>query len=446
MVEVYFTTPSLPETNRFCFWWCATKGKESFMFTTKVNASGNYSQDWSKYNKFQVCEKQDFLMLLYQLCCGIDQPVQQRGRPRLPLRDIVFSLVYKIYSTRSARRFMSDLEDACRAGYIAQVPHFNALSTYLMDEEMAWLLTRLVEISSLPLAEHETEFAVDSTGLSTDRYARWVDEKEIIHQKREWHKLHIMCARRSKIVPATIVTPRQDHDGTHFPSLFEVTSRNFRPLQVAADGAYYSGNNMLQVTRVGGVPYFLISRPSLPGDGCKPSACNMVLYMYAKDRLGFFKNYYKRNNVETAFSMIRACLGTSLRSTSRIAQYNEAICKVICHNLRVLCRAMHEEDISPNFDSVSSYVARVEEATRALAETIAGGRIIFLKRKRDLVAEGLELFRVDGSSQKITKEPQPLPSINPMGKMPENIKGKRRKSKGNSGGDEGSGQFVLFER
>lgn len=385
-------------------------------------------------------------MLLYQLCCGIDQPVQQRGRPRLSLRDMVFSLVYKIYSTRSARRFMSDLEDACRAGYIAQVPHFNALSTYLMEEEMAWLLTRLVEISSLPLAEHETEFAVDSTGLSTDRYARWMDEKEISHQKREWNKLHIMCARRSKIVPATIVTPRQDRDGVHFQSLFETTSRNFKTMQVAADGAYYSGNNMLQVTRVGGVPYFLIPKPSLPRDGCKPSACNMVLYQYAKDRASFFKNYYKRNNVETAFSMIRACLGTNLRSTSKIAQYNEAICKVICHNLRVLCRAIHEEDISPNFESVTSYVARLEEASHSLAETIAGGRIIFPKGKRDIVAEGLELFRTGDRIQKPTKESQLSPSINPMGKVSKNIKGKRRKSKGNSGGDEGSGQFVLFKR
>lgn len=374
------------------------------MFTTKVNASGNYSQNWSKYNKAQISEKQDFLMLLYQLCDGIEQPTQLRGRPQLSLRDMVFSAVYKIYSTSSSRRFMSDLEEAYRAGYIRQIPHFNAISTYLMKEEIAWLLTRLVEISSLPLVEHETEFAVDSTGLSTDRYARWVDEKEIVHQRREWHKLHIMCARRSKIVPATVVTSSDETDGSQFQSLLETTSRNFRTLQVTADGAYYSGNNMLQVTRVGGAPYFYIPRPSLPSAGSKLSTCNMVLYLYARNRAGFFKNYYKRNNIETAFSMIRACLGTSLRSTSRVAQYNEAICKVICHNLRVLCRAMHEEHISPNFEPVASYVARLEESTRTLVETLAGGRILLPKRRRDLVAEGLELFRKGRKRLKLKAE------------------------------------------
>jgi len=416
------------------------------MFTTQVNESGKLTRDWSKYTKALMSERHDFLILLYQLCGGIDQPAQHRGRPRLLLRDIVFSIILKIYSTRSARRFMSDLQDACQAGYIGQVPHFNAISTYLMNEEMAWLLTRLVEISSIPLAEHETEFAIDSTGLSTDRYARWVDEKEIAHQKREWHKLHIMCARRSKVVTATVVTPSAETDGARLPSLLEITSRNFKVLQLAADGAYYSRTNIVRVTQVGGVPYFLIRRPLLPGGRWEPSACNIVLYLYARDRASFLKNYYKRNNVETAFSMIRACLGTSLRSTSRIAQYNEAICKVICHNLRVLCRAMHEEELSPNFESVASYVARVEEATRALAETISGGRIILPKKRRDIVAEGLDLFRPGDESEETAKGPQDSQDISPADKKPEGAKAKRRKSPKRSTEEGGPQQLALFER
>lgn len=378
------------------------------MFTTKVNTSGSYSQTWSKYNQAQAREKHDFLMMLYQLCCGIDQPRQLRGRPSLPLRDVVFSIVYKIYSTSSSRRFMSDLAEAYRAGYISRLPHFNAFSNYLMNREMAWLLTRLVEISSLPLAEHESEFAVDSTGLSTDRYARWVDEKEVVHQRREWHKLHIMCGRRSKIVTATVITTSNERDGNQLENLLEITSRNFRTLQVAADGAYYSATNMLRVARVGGVPYFFIPTRSLPGDGCLPSACNLVLYLYAKDRVSFFKNYYKRNNVETAFSMIRACLGTNLRSTSKVAQYNEAICKVICHNLRVLGRAMHEEAVSPNFEPLAAYLSRVEEATRALAETIAGGRLTVPQREKRHAGEGLKRFIKDEAPEKPLGEvPQP---------------------------------------
>lgn len=301
---------------------------------------------------------------------------------------------------------MSDLAEAYRAGYISHLPHFNVFSNYLMNPEMAWLLTRLVEISSLPLAEHEQEFSADSTGLTTDRYAKWMDEKEIARQRRVWLKLHIMCGRRSNIVTATVVTPSAEADGPQLGGLLEVTSRNFRPLQVAADGAYYSRENMLRVARVGGVPYFLIPRHSLPADGCLPSACNLVLYLYARNRADFFKNYYKRNNVETAFSMIRACLGTNLRSTSTVAQYNEAICKVICHNLRVLGRAMHEESVSPNFEPLSSYLARIEETTRALAKTIAGGRLSIPRKGSDQLSSTSRLLVDDAGGPQPDEQTQ----------------------------------------
>jgi hypothetical protein len=69
-----------------------------------------YKQVWSAYTTAQVNEKARFLVLLYELCQGIDEPIQIMGRTRLPLRDMIFSAVYKVYSTMSSRRFMSDLK------------------------------------------------------------------------------------------------------------------------------------------------------------------------------------------------------------------------------------------------------------------------------------------------------------------------------------------------
>ncbi|HVF90918.1 MAG TPA: transposase, partial [Blastocatellia bacterium] len=77
-----------------------------------------YKQVWSAYNCAQVNEKARFLVLLYELCQGIDEPIQIMGRTRLPLRDMIFSAVYKVYSTVSSRRFMSDLKNAWVKGYI----------------------------------------------------------------------------------------------------------------------------------------------------------------------------------------------------------------------------------------------------------------------------------------------------------------------------------------
>ena len=63
-----------------------------------------YSQEWSTYNRAQVEEKDTFMRLLADLCAGVPQPIQAIGRPRLPLSDMAFASVFKVYSRFSSRR------------------------------------------------------------------------------------------------------------------------------------------------------------------------------------------------------------------------------------------------------------------------------------------------------------------------------------------------------
>ncbi len=57
-------------------------------------------------------------MLLADLCQGIEEPPQEKGRPRLSLRDIIFAAVFKVYSTVSGQQFQCDLNEACDRGHI----------------------------------------------------------------------------------------------------------------------------------------------------------------------------------------------------------------------------------------------------------------------------------------------------------------------------------------
>src|SRR5215207_7368586 len=43
-----------------------------------------YGQEWHEYNLAQTNEKARFLELLFELCKGVEDPVQTFGRPRLP--------------------------------------------------------------------------------------------------------------------------------------------------------------------------------------------------------------------------------------------------------------------------------------------------------------------------------------------------------------------------
>jgi transposase len=60
-------------------------------------------------------------------------------------------------------------------------------------------------------------------------------------------------------------------------------------------------------------------------------------------------HYHKRSNVETTFHMIKSKFGDALRSKTESAQINEALCKVLCHNIVVLISAMHELNLKPKF-------------------------------------------------------------------------------------------------
>lgn len=48
------------------------------------------------------------------------------------------------------------------------------------------------------------------------------------------------------------------------------------------------------------------------------------------------EHYHMRSNVESAFSMLKDKFGDSVRSKSDTGQINEALCKVLCHNICVL--------------------------------------------------------------------------------------------------------------
>ncbi len=67
----------------------------------------------------------------------------------------------------------------------------------------------------------------------------------------------------------------------------------------------------------------------------------------------FMEHYHKRSNIETAYSMIKGKFGCALRSKRDTGQINEALCKVLCHNVCVLVQAMHELGIEPVFSSSS---------------------------------------------------------------------------------------------
>lgn len=328
-------------------------GTETVTETVTLTATKKttYKQNWPAYNEAQTKEKHQFQSLLHDLCKGIQNPVQTKGRPRLPLSDAVFAVTFKIYSTFSGRRFISDLNDAQAKGFISEVPHFNSIFNYLENPVLEPILTSLITQSSLPLKAIESDFAVDSTGFTTSRFVRWFDHKYgVVRQEHDWVKCHFMCGVKTNVVTAVEIHERNTNDSPVMPSLVETTAKNFDVAEVSADKGYSSVENTNVIVKHGAIPFIPFKTSATGASG---GLWEKMYHFFSFKRAEFLTHYHKRSNVESTVSMIKAKFRDHVRSKTDIAMKNEVLCKVLCHNICCLISAIYELGISPDFSANS---------------------------------------------------------------------------------------------
>jgi len=334
----------------------ATLGRESGIPLPtpepREKARPDCKRDWVAYNKAQTNEKDKFQLLLHELCKGIEEPLQENGRPRLPLADVIFAAAFRVYSTVSCRRFKCDLEDAHKKGYLSKLPSYQSIFDYLSSEMLTDYLRQLITESSKPLSGVEVDFAVDSSGLSTNRYARWIETKPgkvQVASERDWIKIHIMCGVKTNIVTAVELSGPNAGDSPRFKPLVLATSNNFVINEVSADKAYSSENNLKLVQSKAAMPYIAFRSNATDKNRRSGSTWKRMYNFYQYNQEWFMEHYHKRSNVESTFSMIKAKFSGSLRSKTRTAQYNEALCKILCHNICVVIKSIYELGIEPAF-------------------------------------------------------------------------------------------------
>src|SRR3990167_742364 len=110
-----------------------------------------YPQDWKNYNLSQQVEKEQFMKLLADITSKISQPAYTFGRPTNTISDSIYSMVFKVYSTFSGRRFSTDLETAKKEGFVEKKIPYNSMFRYFKKKELTPILADMVTLTSLPL-------------------------------------------------------------------------------------------------------------------------------------------------------------------------------------------------------------------------------------------------------------------------------------------------------
>ena len=317
--------------------------------TVTVEQRITYSQNWPAHRRAQCEEKDRVQLLLRGLCDGIVPPPQTKGRPRLPLADVVYGAAMKVYGGMSGRRSTSDVRACEERGLVSKAPSYNTVFRYLEAPELAPLLKTLVHEAAAPLRAVETTFATDSTGVATNTYSRWHDEKYGGERRcQRWIKIHAQVGTLTNVIASVEATESTVGDSVMLePLLASSVARGFNVRELSADKAYLSNDSLTAIEAAGAVPYIPLKANSRPTG--KSAAWRRLYHMFEARNDEFLAAYHKRSNVESTFSALKRLFGASVRAKTLAAQINETYLKVLCFNLSVLVHAIHELGIEPSF-------------------------------------------------------------------------------------------------
>jgi hypothetical protein len=147
------------------------------------------------------------------------RPVQVRGQPRLPISDLIFASVQKVYSQLSCRRAHSLFGFAAERGHIAGPPSYSKSSIHLNREDVTPILHEVIANVALPRAALEDRFAVDSSGFRTTCYGDYCQERHGPQGVNKWLKAHIVIGDRTHVILKVIITDSNGADSSQFPVL-----------------------------------------------------------------------------------------------------------------------------------------------------------------------------------------------------------------------------------
>ncbi|MGI0133859.1 MAG: transposase [Candidatus Micrarchaeaceae archaeon] len=300
-------------------------------------------QNWAVYNKSQIEEKERFMALLKGLVETIpEQHREGRGRPNMPVRDLLFASALKVYSQFSLRRFMTDLQASLQSRYVDNAPCYSLVGKFMERADMTPVLYGLVEKSAMPLKGVEDRFAIDSSGFRTTKFSEYCVEKHNTKRQHQFLKAHICTGVNTNIISSCKITDENGSDCIEFAPLAQITHDNgFTIAEMTADKAYSSRDNLECIASMDGKAYIPFkSNATGKARGSVEWKRMYHLFMYRRDE--FLTHYHMRSNVESTFFMLKAKFNDMLKSRTRTAQINELLLKILCHNIVVVNSAMNE--------------------------------------------------------------------------------------------------------
>lgn len=317
---------------------------------------GEGGGSWQKPGQEHEAEKGamwQFLVVLRELVRTVEDPPRRTKHGRLSLHDMLFIMITKVFFSFSSADHCLFLELLHPALWSGQIPHPNSITNYM---KMAWLrpvLEGLVGASSRPLISPSgVLFAVDSTPILAPGYYLSKDRKTgKLFERRNWFRLHMICDYLTGVVTAARADSIYVAEQRYFEVLLgETIELGFRVEAISADKNYCTKANVRWAKDRGVQTYITVKKNARKSKKNSDPAWDENYERAKSEDQEVRLKFHKRNRVESVNSTVKWKYEEDVLSKSPAARYNEALCKVICHNLIVLIRYRRRLGAPLNFE------------------------------------------------------------------------------------------------
>ncbi len=263
------------------------------------------------------------------------------GKPQMPIKDILKSVLVMSYNGMSYRRTRSDLVELYNQKLISKIPRRSTLNKYMCLDNTRKIIERLIQVSALVFIDNEDTLICDSTWLSHSQYGGGYI---VVHDKEnapldKCTKIHAACLKNSKMIAFAKATKGTVHDCPVFKEMVISIVRNgFNIHNLLADAGYCSKDNYALCRNLNIENTFIDFKSNSKLHEKGRTLWAKQLKMFLKDNDLWHEKYRFRVVAEGIFSAIKKKQTTYLRSRQETSRQNELLLKALVYNLCVIGR------------------------------------------------------------------------------------------------------------
>jgi transposase len=307
----------------------------------------------------------------------------RRGRPTKPLYPLLYQSIMRVAERGNLNTNQGAMQRADHAEHNPYGPcGRSTISRFLADPETRHVVDKLALLTLWPARDYESLIHPDGTGLTTQHFTAFFDEKH--HRRRDrrehdWLFTEFLWTYRFNLIAGTYTQHGPFGEAAWLLPLLQRALLMLDVKELGGDKAYQAAYIFEYARRHGIEAQVKLKRNANPNHYARNRAYKTVVNRALADPATYAAKANRRNNAEAGNHAFKAFLGDQVYSRNPEARRNEIVCMAIAHNLARLIAAHLREGVEIDFTGGARILATakwvsLEQAYASLTVPHSKGR------------------------------------------------------------------------